>query len=126
MGFSILLKDILTCRLQGQESNHRPSDWWPTSLPPETQPPCACGKHRQTLDPSCRAFLNILTSSWPHQQIDAADWSLTGLFRSQHSQIQEVTVGEETNEGRKKKKGGPLGAEAAAQQDPYMVPSLSV
>lgn len=26
----------------------------------------------------------------------------------------------------KKKKGGPLGAEAAAQQDPYMVPSLSV
>lgn len=99
-----MLKDILTCRLQGQESNHRPSDWWPTSLPPETQPPCACGKHRQTLDPSCRAFLNILTSSWPHQQIDAADWSLTGLFRSQHSQIQEVTVGEETNEGRKKKK----------------------
>ena len=35
VGFSVLPEDASTCSPGKPESNHRPSDWWATALPPE-------------------------------------------------------------------------------------------
>lgn len=54
LGFSIFCKVSRHIDRRGLESNHRPSNWWMTALPPEPQPPL---RHKQIQHATNRVLL---------------------------------------------------------------------